>query len=74
VAAILLGLGLLRGAGYVAVGAFDREALLACAAALPLMGLGIMLGNHIHARLDQLRFKRLVAVVLIASGVPLLVR
>jgi uncharacterized membrane protein YfcA len=74
VAAILLGLGLLRGAGYVAVGAFDREALLACAAALPLMGLGIVLGNHIHARLDQLRFKRLVAVVLIASGVPLLVR
>jgi uncharacterized membrane protein YfcA len=74
VAAILLGLGILRVSGYVAVGAYDRDALLACAAALPLMVLGAFLGNRIHANLDQLRFKRFVAMVVIASGVPLVLR
>jgi hypothetical protein len=74
VAAILLGLGILRVSGYIAVGAYDRDALLACAAALPLMALGVYFGNRIHANLDQLKFRRFVAVVVIASGVPLLLR
>lgn len=74
VAAILLGLGILRVSGYVVVGAYDREALVACAAALPLMAVGVVLGNRIHANLDQLVFKRFVALVVIASGVPLLLR
>jgi uncharacterized membrane protein YfcA len=74
VAAILLGLGILRGAGYLAIGAYDRDALIACAAALPLMAIGIYLGNRIHARLEPLAFRRLVALVLIASGVPLILR
>jgi hypothetical protein len=74
VAAILLGLGILRVSGYVAVGAYDREALIACAAALPLMAIGVLLGNRIHAGLDQLKFQRFVALVVIASGVPLLLR
>jgi uncharacterized protein len=74
IAAILFGLGLLRGTGYIAVGAFDREAWIACAAALPLMALGIVLGNHIHGHLDARMFRRLVALVLIASGVPLVLR
>ncbi|MGH8650261.1 MAG: hypothetical protein ACREUP_13320, partial [Burkholderiales bacterium] len=68
------GLGILRVSGYVAVGAYDREALIACAAALPLMAIGVVLGNRIHADLDQLMFKRFVAVVMIASGVPLVLR
>jgi uncharacterized membrane protein YfcA len=74
VAAILLGLGILRVSGYVAVGAYDREAIIACAAALPLMAVGVVLGNRIHAHLDPLSFKRFVALVVIASGVPLLLR
>lgn len=74
VAAILFGLGIMRGAGYVSVGAYDRDALIVCAAALPLMAIGIWAGNHIHANLEPLKFKRLVAAVLIASGVPLMLR
>ena len=74
VAAILFALGVFRGTGYLAVGAFDREALIACAAALPLMAVGILIGNRIHARLDQVAFQRFVALVLIASGVPLVLR
>ncbi len=74
VAAILVGVGILRGAGYIGIGAFDYDALIACAAALPLMALGIFLGNRIHANLDPLMFKRLIAIVLIVSGMPLLLR
>lgn len=73
-AAILFALGIFRGLGYVAIGAFDRDALIACAAALPLMAIGIFLGNRIHANLNQLMFKRLVALVLLASSVPLILR
>lgn len=74
VAGILFGLGLLRGAGYVSVGAFDREVMMACALALPMMALGVFIGNRVHANLAPLAFKRLVAGILIASGVPLLLR
>jgi len=74
VATVLLGLGLLRGTGYIAVGAYDREALIACAAAVPLMVIAVVLGNFIHANLDQLMFKRLVAAILIVSGVALVLR
>jgi len=74
VAGILFGLGLFRGAGYASIGAFDRDALLACAVALPMMLIGIFVGNRVHASLAPLAFKRLVAVILIASGVPLLLR
>lgn len=73
-AAILFGLGIVRGIGYLTVGAFDRDALIACAVALPLMGLGVYIGNRLHARLDPVQFRRFVALVLVASGVPLLLR
>jgi len=73
-AAILLGLGIVRGLGYAAVGAFDRDALIACAAALPLMAIGVYIGNRLHANLDPLQFRRFVALILVASGVPLLLR
>ena len=74
VAAILFALGIMRGSGYIWAGAYDREALIICAAALPTMMIGVWAGNHIHANLDQMKFKRLVAAILILSGVPLLLR
>jgi len=73
-AAILLALGLFRGIGYLSVGAFDRNVLIVCATAVPLMLVGVFLGNRIHANLNQLAFKRFVALIFIASGVPLLLR
>jgi uncharacterized membrane protein YfcA len=74
VAAVLVGLGVMRGAGYLWAGAFDRDALIICAAALPIMAIGMWAGNHLHANLDELKFKRFVAVILILSGAPLLLR
>jgi uncharacterized membrane protein YfcA len=72
VAATLLALGIIRGAGYFAVGAYDREALIATAVSLPLMYLGVALGNRIHANLSENAFRRLLSIVLIVSGVPLI--
>lgn len=74
VAGILFALGLFRGAGYVSVGAFDRDALFACAVALPMMLIGVFVGDRVHASLAPIAFKRLVAAILITSGVPLLLR
>jgi uncharacterized membrane protein YfcA len=74
VAAILFGLGIMRGSGYLWAGAYDRDALIICAAAIPVMALGVWAGNHLHANLEPLKFKRFVATVLILSGLPLLLR
>lgn len=74
VAAVLVGLGVMRGLGYAWAGAFDREALIVCAAALPMMAIGVWIGNHLHTNLDEIKFKRFVATILILSGVPLLLR
>ena len=72
VAATLLVLGFVRGLGYLAVGAYDREALIATAISLPLMFAGVALGNRIHGNLSETAFRRLLGVVLIGSGIPLM--
>src|SRR3979409_1926513 len=69
-AATLLVLGFVRGAGYLAVGAYDREALIATAISLPLMFVGVALGNRIHTNLSEIAFRRLLSIVLMSSGVP----
>jgi len=74
VAAILFGLGIFRGLGYAVVGSYDQETLIVCLISVPVMLIGVWIGNHIHANLNDLAFKRLVALILIASGLPLLVR
>lgn len=73
-AAALFALGILRGSAYVISGEFNRDVMLACAAALPVMAVGIWAGNRIHANLDDVAFRRLVAGILILSGLPLLLR
>ena len=74
VAAILFALGILRGGAYVITGEFNQDVMTACAIALPVMGLGIFVGNRIHANLNDIAFKRLVASILMVSGLPLLLR
>ncbi len=74
IAAILFGLGIFRGLGYAAVGSYDRETLIACLIAIPVMLIGVWIGNRVHANLNDLAFKRLVAAILIISGLPLMIR
>ena len=74
VSAMLLTLCVGRGLGYWAVGEFTREVWIAFAMALPLMLIGIWAGDRIHVNLSELAFKRLVCVVLLLCGIPLLLR
>jgi uncharacterized membrane protein YfcA len=67
-------LGIVRGLGYWAVGEYSRDVLITVAIALPMMLVGIFIGNRIHTGLSELAFRRLVAAALIVSGVALLVK
>jgi uncharacterized membrane protein YfcA len=72
--AILLTLTLLRGAGYWAVGEFNREVLIVTAILLPSMGVGIFIGDRFHHGMSERTFRRTVACALIASGIALLIK
>jgi uncharacterized membrane protein YfcA len=72
--AILVALGIVRGLGYWAVGEYNRDVLITVAIALPMMLVGIFIGNRIHTGLSELAFRRLVAAALIVSGVALLAK
>jgi uncharacterized membrane protein YfcA len=72
--AMLLTLSTVRGAGYLAVGEFGRDALLAFALAFPMMLIGIVIGDRFHTGMADLTFRRLVPIVLIVSGIALVVK
>jgi uncharacterized protein len=72
--AILVALGIVRGLGYWAVGEYTRDVLITVAIALPMMLVGIFIGNRIHTGLSELAFRRLVSGALIVSGLALLVK
>mgnify|MGYP003350197755 CR=1 FL=1 len=55
-------------------GEFTLEAVLLFAAGTPLMLLGMFLGDRIQTRLREDHFRRIVCLVLIVSGLPLIFR
>ncbi len=60
--------------GYAGAGFFSREALLLFALALPLMLLGLFGGHHVHTRLAESTFRRLIGLLLIGSGLALVLK
>lgn len=73
-AATLVLLGIARAIGYIAVDAITTDVMIAFAAALPLMAIGVVLGNRLHAHLNQAGFSRLVSVLFVLIGGFLLFR
>lgn len=73
-AGILLIMGTFRAVGYVVVGAVTTDVLILTGVALPLIGIGIVLGNRMHAGLNQKGFNRLVGVLFVVIGTFLFVR
>lgn len=57
---------------HAAAGLTSRGVLLAAAVALPALALGSLAGWAVHRRVSEERFRRLVQVTLLASGVALL--
>jgi len=72
--AILLTLAVIRGIGYWAVGEFTREVMGLAAILLPMMLVGIYIGNRVHHGMNELMFRRTVSCALIASGLALLAK
>lgn len=56
-------------AGYYSLGALELVALM-----LPVMWLGTWCGEHIHSRISQETFSKVLALLLMASGITLLLR
>jgi uncharacterized membrane protein YfcA len=73
-AATLALMGIARSVGYFSVGAITSEVMIAFSAALPLMGIGVVLGHRLHAGLNQAGFGRLVSVLFVLIGGFLLFR
>jgi hypothetical protein len=70
--AVLVALGGLRGIGFLAVGQFTSEVMLFFAMAVPMMLIGIFIGDRVHTAMTEQVFRRTVSVLLIVSGTALL--
>lgn len=74
ISSVLLCLGLVRAGGYGSLGFYDRRAIAMLVLCAPAMVLAMFAGDRWHARLDQARFERIVALLLAGSGVALLLK
>jgi uncharacterized membrane protein YfcA len=72
--AMLLTLSVARTIGYAAVNELTLDSFILCAAALPAMGIGLLVGDRIHSGLSQAAFQRVVCAALFLCGVPLLLK
>jgi uncharacterized membrane protein YfcA len=72
--AMLLTLSVARTIGYAAVDELTLDSFILCAAALPAMGIGLLVGDRIHTGLSQAAFQRVVCAALFVCGVPLLLK
>ena len=73
-AAILLTLGIIRAVGYLVIDAVTIDVLILIGVAVVPIWIGIVLGNRMHASLNQKGFNRLVGVLFVVIGIFLFVR
>ncbi len=66
--------GAIRLVGFAAFGFFDRDLLIAFLISLPIVGVALWTGGHIHAGLKRETYVRIIAVLLLGSGVVLLLK
>lgn len=74
VASIFMIDGGIRVGGFALSGFFIHETLLLVALALPIMGLSMAIGGHIHTNISPTTFQRAIGVLLLGSGVALLLK
>lgn len=70
--AMILTISVARSIGYAAVGELTLDSVILCAASIPAMGIGLLIGDKIHTGLSPLAFQRFVCVALAVCGVALL--
>jgi uncharacterized membrane protein YfcA len=74
ITAIMVCMSVTRLAGYAGLGFLDFSGLKYLAAAIPLMWLGGHIGERLVRRIDQRRFERVLAGVLILGGAVLVLK
>jgi len=74
ISSVLLCLGLVRAGGYGSLGFYDRRAIAMLVLCAPAMVLAMFAGDLWHARLEQAKFERVVALLLAGSGIALLLK
>jgi uncharacterized membrane protein YfcA len=72
--AMLFTLSIGRTVAYAVSGELTVDSLILCGAALPFMGLGLLVGDKLHTGLSERTFKYLVAGALVMCGLPLLLK
>ena len=66
--------GGIRVGGFALSGFFTHQTLLLTALGLPIMGLAMYVGGHIHTSISQTTFHRAIGVLLLVSGAALLIK
>jgi uncharacterized membrane protein YfcA len=69
--AMILTISVARTAGYAAVGELTLDSVILCAASIPAMGVGLLVGDRIHTGLSEAAFRRVVCVLLALCGLAL---
>jgi uncharacterized protein len=72
--AFILTISVARTIGYAAVGELTLDSVILCAASIPAMGIGLLVGDRIHTGLSPLAFQRFVCIALAACGAALLLQ
>ena len=70
--AMILTISVARTLGYAAVGELTLDSVILCAASIPAMGIGLLVGDRLHSGLSQTAFQRLVCILLALCGAALL--
>lgn len=70
--AMIFTISVARTIGYAAVGELTLDAVILCAAAIPAMGVGLLIGERLHTGLSPIAFQRFVCIALATCGVALL--
>lgn len=72
--AMLMALSIVRAIGYVAVNELTLDSFILTAAAVPAMGLGLLVGDRVYGGLSERAYKRVVCAALLICGVLLIVK
>ena len=59
---------------FILGGVYDERVLLRCAVLGPAVPVGILLGEWVHHKVDEKRFKVAVLALLVAAAISLIVR
>jgi uncharacterized membrane protein YfcA len=74
IASIFLIDGGVRMVGYASTGLFTNQVLSLIMILLPVLLIAMYAGNHLHVKIDQVRFNQIISIMLMISGLMLIIK